>query len=420
MKKNIYITFSLLIVLLSFSACDGWVDDAKTPNDSLTWDDINRPGMIASVSNNKLVDGPLINYIRTTVGEAASTVFLNTGAMTDEIAPSEKPNVLTYKSLRNDNVTSNGGQTDGLWTTLQNLRARSEELLVIQNNVANADYPNLDVVRSYGRFTGNFYCGYACDLLAQCFSSVSDQEGGVWVNGEMVSHKDLYQKALDYYKAAIIEANDEGLKKYSDFFKSGLATRTVEAMIVKLHMHRENYSEAAKHVGNALSKGDSFNVIYNQNGSTNGLYSVIGIYALNAQVDNVIPGELRNAAERKAIQTKLNKDKNLYLTSLDKYSPMTITDYNEMQLIRAELVLRSELSGNALNLVNSVISSYDASSVETTVPNLVLLTHLRRVYLYLRGERIADARRKLLPPAKQSVWDVRKNKWMPFPENEKS
>lgn len=420
MKKNIYITFSLMVALISFPACDGWVDNAKTPNDSLTWEEINRPGMIASVSNNKLVDGPLVNYIRTTVGEAASAVFLNTGAMTDEIAPSEKPNVLLYKSLRNDNVTSNGGQTDGLWNTLQNLRARSEDLLVIQNNVAKVDYPNLDVVRAYGRFTGNFYCGYAYDMLAQCFSSVSDKEGSVWINGEMVSHAALYSKALDYYKAAIVEANDEGLKKYSDFFKSGLATRTVESMIVKLYMHRENYSEAAKHINNALNAGDSFYVVYNQNGSNNGLYSVIGANALNAQVDTIIPGELRNAAERKAIQTKKNKGKNLYLASLEKYSPLTITDYNEMQLVRAELVLRSELSGDALNLVNSVISSYDASSVEATVPDMVLLTHLRRVYLFLRGERIADARRKLLPPAKQNVWNERKNKWMPFPENELS
>lgn len=420
MKKNIYIIFSLLITLVSFSACDSWVDDAKTPNDSLTWEEINRPGMIAAVRNNKLVDGPLINYIKTIVGDASSSVFLNTGAMTDEIASSEKPNVLLYKSLRNDNVSSNGGQTDGLWNNLQNLRARSEELLVIQNNVAKNDYPNLDVVRSYGRFTGNFYSGYAYYLLAQCFSSISDKEGSVTVNGKMLSHSDLYQKALDYYTTAIEEANDEGLKKYSDFFKSGLATRTVEAMIVKLYMHRENYTEAAKHIDNAFRAGDSFTVVYNQNGSTNGLYSVIGINALNAQVDTVIPGELRNAAERKAIQTKMNKGKNLYLASLDKYSPLIITDYNEMQLIRAELVLRSQLSGDALSLVNSVISSFDASSIEKTAPDMVLLTHLRRVYLYLRGERIADARRNLLPPAKQKVWDDRNNKWMPFPENEKS
>lgn len=419
MKKNIYITFSLLITLLSFSACDGWVDDAKTPNDSLTWEQINTPGMIASVGNNKLVDGPLINYIKMLVGDAASSYFLNTGAMTDEIAPSDKPNVLLYKSLRNDDITSNGGQSDGFWNTLQNLRARSEELLVIQNNVAKSDYPNLEVVRSYARFTGNFYSGYAYYLLAQSFSSRTNEEGGVSINNKIMSHKEIYQKALEYYTTAIAEANNEELKKYSEFFKSGLAVRTVETMIVKLQINQENYAEAAKHIVNAFGEGDSFDITYNQNGSINSLYSVIGLNALNAQVDTVIPGELRNAAEKKAIQTKINKGKNLYWATLDKYSPMIITDYSEMQLVKAELVLRSELSGNALELVNSVIKSYDANSIETSNPNLALITHLRRVYLYLRGERITDARRNMLPPAKQNTWNNRKNKWMPFPEIER-
>lgn len=418
MNQIIYKTLCLAACAVFLSACDGWINNAETPNDSLSWEQINRPGMIASVRSNKMVDGALVAYIKTLSGEAASAMFLATGAMTDEVAASIQPNILLYKSLRNDNITSSGGQADGIWTTLQNLRARSEELLVIEQNVANADYENLEAIRAYGRYIGNLYSGYAYQLLAESFSATSSEPGGVWIQGKLLSQEEMYDKALNYYATAIKEAGNEELKEVSESFSSGLAIRQAEALVVKLYMHLQKYTEAARHINLALDAGESFSVQYTADGSANGLYSVLGNTAFDAQVDTIIPTELRNNAEKQAIQTKVNSYKNLYLSSLTKYSSLILSDYNEMLLVKAELVLRSEMTGDALALVNTVISSYDKSSVETSSPDMNLLTHFRRVYLFLRGERIADYRRNMVPPARQSIWDERKNKWMPFPEVE--
>ena len=104
---------------------------------------------------------------------------------------------------------------------------------------------------------------------------------------------------------------------------------------------------------------------------------------------------------------------------MERYSSLIIADYSEMQLIRAELILGGHSAGDALNCVNSVIETYDPASIESVIPDMNLLTHMRTVYLYLRGERLSDLRRKKIGGSDQSKWEARVNKWMPFPEAEK-
>ena len=90
-----------------------------------------------------------------------------------------------------------------------------------------------------------------------------------------------------------------------------------------------------------------------------------------------------------------------------------------MLLIRAELIVRGVRTGDALSTVNRVITPYDSTSALTTAPTLSDIDHLRRVYLFLRGERTLDYRRGLVDGAKQQAWQARRLKWMPLPENEK-
>ena len=73
---------------------------------------------------------------------------------------------------------------------------------------------------------------------------------------------------------------------------------------------------------------------------------------------------------------------------------------------------------HALATVNRVITPYDAASALTAQPTLSDIDHLRRVYLFLRGERTLDYRRGLVDGAKQQTWQSRRLKWMPLPENE--
>lgn len=419
MKIIIKITLGALLSLLLFAACDKWIDEAQTPNNTLTFEQLCKPGMVAIVRNKTIIDGPLIANIRTLNGEVASSFFLAAGAMSGEIMPSKQPNIILYKQLYEDNITSNSGQSDGIWNSLHNYRARAEELLDVQQRIVGSDVENLEAIRSYARYIGNLHAGYAWQLLGEAFSAKSDSEAGVRINGTLKNHDEIYSQALKYYEAALKEASNEDLKELHPDFKSEFAIRQVKSLQVKLYMHRGQYAEAANIINQSLQPNETVSVMYNSNGSDNGLYAVVGLNALNAQVDSTLIRLLRNEAEKKAIAVKQNKNNNLYLVNLERYSNLIITDYNEMLLIRAELIIRGKMEGDALTAVNTVIATYNPSDIESSSPDMALLAHLRSVYLYLRAESLADLRRVMVQNENQNRWNIRTNQWMPFPETEK-
>ena len=131
MKNLRYILLSA-VALVTLAGCDKWIDNAKTPSNSLTYDDLRRPGMMASVKGKTLTDGALTANVKTLAGQASSAAFMALGAMTDELTPTKVPNALVYKALSDDNASSSGGEADGVFNNLQNLRARAEELLAIE------------------------------------------------------------------------------------------------------------------------------------------------------------------------------------------------------------------------------------------------------------------------------------------------
>lgn len=417
MKNLRYILLSA-VALVTLAGCDKWIDNAKTPSNSLTYDDLRRPGMMASVKGKTLTDGALTANVKTLAGQASSAAFMALGAMTDELSPTKVPNALVYKALSDDNASSAGGEADGVFNNLQNLRARAEELLAIEASTEDDGSAGYEIVRAYARHTGHLYAGYAYKLLADCFSSNPSAAGEVPVNGKNLTHEALYAEAITHLQAAVREADAEVLRGIGGAFNRDLAVGSAEALLCKLYMSRGQYTEASAHLDAALGEKATMQIIYNVNGSPNGLYSTLGETARDVEVDADIVNSLRNDAERKAVPTATNKEGNRYLTNLQRHSPLTITDGAEMLLIRAELIVRGVRTGDARATVNRVVTTYDAASALTTQPTLSDIDHLRRVYLFLRGERTLDYRRGLVDGAKQQTWQSRRLKWMPLPENE--
>ena len=115
----------------ALSSCDGWIDNAKTPNNMLTTEQITTPSMLATIRTENIKDGAMIANVKTLAGVAASAAFLTSGAMTDEVEPTAKPNFLIYKQLKSDDVKPNSDVAD-TWNKLQNFRARAEEVLQVE------------------------------------------------------------------------------------------------------------------------------------------------------------------------------------------------------------------------------------------------------------------------------------------------
>ena len=154
MKNLRYILLSA-VALVTLAGCDKWIDNAKTPSNSLTYDDLRRPGMMASVKGKILTDGALTANVKTLAGQASSAAFMALGAMTDELSPTKVPNALVYKALSDDNASSAGGEADGVFNSLQNLRARAEELLAIEASTEDDGSAGYEIVRAYARHTGH-------------------------------------------------------------------------------------------------------------------------------------------------------------------------------------------------------------------------------------------------------------------------
>ena len=125
MKKSIY---TLLALALLLTSCDSWVENAGTPSNTLTKEQLNKSAMIAIVQTNTISDGPLTAYVKTLQGDAASAAFLALGTTVDELTEGTIPNALLYRQIATDNLTPTSGTQSDLWNKIHNYYARSVEL----------------------------------------------------------------------------------------------------------------------------------------------------------------------------------------------------------------------------------------------------------------------------------------------------
>lgn len=415
--KSIHISIAVLAIAACLTSCDGWIDDAKTPNNMLTSEQIVTPSMLATIRTKEVKDGAMIANVKTLAGVAASAAFLTSSAMTDEIEPTTKPNFLIYKQLKSDDVKPNSDVAT-TWNKLQNFRARAEEVLQVEAKLSNDGTENFDAVRAYARFTGHLYAGLAYQLLGKMFSRTTDKADGVRINNAIIGNEELLDKAQQHYSQALTEATGNLLADKKGVFAPATAAKQVRMLMVKLAMQRQQYAEAATLWDEAYGNGLQVDIVYNIDGGVNELYSTVGQPAINAQVDTSLVASLNGIAEKKAIKTAKNKDGHRYLTSLEKYAPLVVIDEKEMKLIKAELVVRGLMQGDAVQLVNDVLALYSADQTISTAPTLEELAHLRHVFLYLHGCRIDDLRRGIVGGTAQATWDARKVKYIPMPELE--
>ena len=258
-------------------------------------------------------------------------------------------------------------------------------------------------------------------LLANTFSADANKEASIRVAGTMMSHDALRSEALKHYNEALNAAQSADFKMITKgVITAEQAERQAYGLILKLKFHEGKYDEVAKLWDKAYKAKNAFAIVYNDRGDANGIYNVVGTNNVrDAQIDPDLRAALRNAAEKKRLPVLENKDKFLYTTAVERYSPIVLIDDVELQLIKAELILRGKMTGDALAAVNDVIVRYDAQSVETAVPTLATIEHLRRVYLSLRGERTMDFRRGAIGnDQKFKEWEQRKVHFLPMPELE--
>lgn len=422
MKKSIY---AILALSMLFTSCDSWVENAETPSNTLTRDQLSKSTMIANIQSNTISDGPLVAYVKTLQGDAAAAAFLALGTTVDELTEGTIPNALLYRQIATDNLTPTSGTQNDLWNKIHNYYARSIELTEIAGQITGTNAEQTKIAKEYGNYVGHLHAGYALQLLAESFSTTPAAEGGsVILNKAVVSHEAILNQAKEQYEAALKAAQSDALKTFKGFDQDA-AIRQVKTYNLKLALHRGQYADAKALVEEALKDGETVEVTYNNDGADNPLYSAIGPNSRDIQVSPSLEAARITDAEKKALPLahagvdKKNPNRyNIYASALTRKGSMILSNDDDIHLIKAELIVRGIMVGNAMTEVNKVISKYDAASQLSTTPTLAQIAELRRIFLAFRGERSADIRRGLEQGSAATTWASRKIKWLPMPEKE--
>ena len=171
MKKSIYAILALSVL---FASCDSWVENAETPSNTLTRDQLNKSAMVANIQSNSITDGPLVAYVKTLQGDASAAAFLALGTTVDELTEGTIPNALLYRQIATDNLTPTSGTQNDLWNKIHNYYARSIELTEIAGQITGANAEQTEIVKAYGNYVGHLHAGYALQLLAESFSGIGN------------------------------------------------------------------------------------------------------------------------------------------------------------------------------------------------------------------------------------------------------
>ncbi len=392
---------------LTLSSCDKWVNDTKLPDNTIDESQLNSIAMLGRIEKGDYVYGPVIAGVWRAGATSASDLLVASGAIVDEIVPTAVPNSPFYKELDQDKLTPDNTSLFSVWSNVQNYRARAEDAIANAESLNPTDEDGIKVKQA-ALVHARLHAGYAWLLMADYFS-VSNSSHSVFADHKEVSHQDAYIKVQTYWQQALPSASDT-------------EKRLLNALLTKLGIHTGNYPLAVQHVNQSFTATENFSFLNTVGTVSNGFFSALNINSRDAAVDPNLVAALKTVADKARVPvTKADKG-HWSLTLFKERDPLLVSDYAEMQLIRAELVVRGLIPGNAVELVNTVISTYDTSGSSnysgSTTLTLNDIIAIRRVFLSWRGTRILDLRRFKIDGDVNPGFTQRKWQWIGIPEIE--
>lgn len=395
---------------LLLSSCDKWVNDVALPNNTIDESQLYSIEMLGRIDNGgKYIYGPVIAGVWYAGATSASNLLVASGAIADEITSTAVPNSPFYKELDEDKLSPDNTSLFSTWSAVQNYRARAEEAIMIAERLQLSESEKDKLkVKQQALVNAKLHAGYAWMLMADYFS-ISNNSRMIYVNGKAVSHSHAYSKAQSYWKEAIPLADEK-------------EQRLLHALLTKLAMYTGNYPEAAQHVEQSFETKENFSFLNTVGSTSNGFFTALSINSRDAAVDAALVKALKTDADKARNPVVTAPKGHWSLTLFKERDPLLVSDFDEMQLIRAELIVRGYLNGNATELVNSVITKWDpsGSSNRPAMPALSLedLIHIRRIFLSWRGTRLLDLRRFAVDGDLTPGFTQRKWHWIGIPEIE--
>jgi len=406
MKIRIISNIALMGVLV-FTSCEKWVNDVKLPTNTVDESQLNNIAMLGRIEKDNYVYGPIIAGIWRAGAASSSDLLVASAAIVDEIVPTAVPNSPFYKELDEDKLAPDNTSLFSVWSSVQNYRTRAEDAISIANSLNPTDDDGIKVKKAATMYA-RLHAGYAWMLMADYFS-VSNSSRSVYADHKEISHQEAYLKAQNYWLEALPLANEA-------------EKRTLYSLLTKLGMHTADYALAAAYIDKTFTSAENFSFLNTVGSTSNGFFSALNINSRDAAVDPSLIAVLNTKAEKARVPVVKAAKGHWSLTLFKERDPLLVTDYEEMQLIKAELIVRGLSTGNAVNLVNTVIQKYDNSGSSdykaTQTLSLDDIVKIRRVFLSWRGTRIIDLRRFNLDGDLNPGFTARKWQWIGVPEIE--
>lgn len=244
-----------------------------------------------------------------------------------------------------------------------------------------------DTTKNNALFTGYFYGGYARYLYAAYFGLNPTQGGSPIDNGPFIESNEMYDLAIGKF--------EESLKYQND----ALMIRTVNSVIARTYLYKEDYTKAAMYAENGMVDGDApFLALHNSIfGNRNFWYENAGagfyVFVADFRFKSYLDAD-PNEANRIKLDSVMSSDSVMYYYQViypEGSSPQKIITWQENNLMRAELILRGASSGDALGLINEVRASHGIAPLNSV--DLDVIYTERDKELFASANRLVDQRR---------------------------
>jgi len=398
----------ILPILFGFAACSDYVTEVDPFIDRVT--DV-------GLNGETYVDGLIIG-LENQANWAIDDAMVNADGLSDALIFDRRNANATFSGLENSDLglpQDTDGEFSGPFTQLHELRVQADTLIYRINN--KITFTNV-AIKNRGLYSANLWSGVANFYLGAYYGK-SVTVGGSPINkGRFYTTTELYNIAITKWK--------EALKYTTD----AVQIKVVNSLMAKVYLCMKDYTNAATSANLGLKKGDAA-LTLKYNVTNNSAYrSTAGDSRTQFSLDPRFKAyTVADATEKNRIKfTSFTGTAGFIYDSQRKYvltgsdvTPIEVVDWLEVNLIRAELILRGAAAGDALALVNEVRTQGGVGvKVAGTVLSILPETGKYSIYeerdkaLWLRGLRILDQIRldKWHLPA--GTW-----KWFQIPYTEK-
>lgn len=372
MKKNIILVF-IILAILSIS-CEDYVTGVDPLIDRVEDERLDNPAQL-----NFLIKGVYTRFATT-----QDVLLVLADGLSDQfIFDEDVPNATfpTFRDIDVGDIRPDNNSVDGAYNPLGELRFFSDDLIRRANAISGAD----EELKNEALFTGYLFGGIARYFYATYFGLTAEQGGGVIDNGPFIPSSEMYDLALEKFNLALPLSKDT-------YF-----TKLTNSLIARTALNKGDYALAATHAALGLSEGDDPFQSLNNSLSDNYYWQQAGVprsqYVVDFRFKDYVDEDPAEAIRIPLAVRTGNSGKEFYYQV--KYpedgSPLPTMTWQENNLMIAELILRSNGSGDALTLVNAVRSSHGLAPLGAVDLDVIYVE--RDKELFLQGQRLPDQKR---------------------------